>query len=97
MATNQGQQIPHEALPDNDDLEVDNDSTYGSVVGSDTTSLKSNIIRGYVENGRRYQTVREGKEQVHTTILVRREGSRNSDTNFSRSILYLLTTNNLRG
>lgn len=72
METNQGQQIPHEALPENDDLEVDNDSTYGSVVSSDTMSLNSNIIRGYVENGRRYQTVREGKGQVHTNHTCRK-------------------------
>lgn len=60
MANIQGQQIPSEALPQNGELEADNDSTYGSGGGaSETTSLSSSVVRGYVENGRRYQTVRE--------------------------------------
>ena len=43
-------------------LEIDDsDSTYGDSIYSDTTSLSSSIIRGIVENGRRYQTLREGK------------------------------------
>lgn len=77
MSTNQGQQIPTEPLPQNDEIDADNDSTYESIIdGSDTTSLNSSVVRGYVEHGRRYQTVREGKGQVHTPILVgRRAGT----------------------
>lgn len=64
MTTNQGQQIPTELLPQNDEIDADNDSTDGSIVdGSDTTSLNSSVVRGYVEHGRRYQAVREGKGQ----------------------------------
>ena len=59
MATDQATQIPAQPLPQNDELEVDNDSTYGSVDGSDTTTLNSSVVKGYIENGRRYQTLRE--------------------------------------
>lgn len=62
MAANQSTQIPTQPLPQNDELEVDNDSTYGSIDGSDTTTLNSSVVKGYVENGRRYQTVREVEE-----------------------------------
>lgn len=56
--------FPNQPLPEDGELEPDQDSTYGSVGdGSETTSLHSSIVRGYIENGRRYQTVREGKEQ----------------------------------
>lgn len=56
--------IPTEPLPQDDELEADNDSTYDSDdAGSETGSLNSSLIRGYIENGRRYQTLREGKGQ----------------------------------
>lgn len=38
----------------------DNDSALGTEK-SETTSIASSIYAGYVENGRRYQTVREGE------------------------------------
>ena len=38
----------------------DGDSAFGTD-NSDTTSVTSSIYAGYVENGRRYQTVREGE------------------------------------
>ena len=37
------------------------ESGYGSV-NSDTTSISSSIYAGYIENGRRYQSTREGGE-----------------------------------
>ena len=56
--------IPQGPLPEDGELEADDDSAYESVTGgSGTTSLKSSVIRGYVENGRSYQTVREGPGQ----------------------------------
>ena len=62
----QAQAIPQEPLREDGELEADDDSTYESVTGgSETTSLKSSVIRGYVENGRRYQTVREGPGQYY--------------------------------
>ena len=44
-------------------VEVDDDldSAYGESLYSDTTSLTSSIARGIVQNGRRYQTMREGE------------------------------------
>ena len=38
----------------------DAESAFGTDT-SDTTSLASSIYKGYVENGRRYQTTREGE------------------------------------
>ena len=38
----------------------DGDSAFGTD-NSDTTSITSSIYKGYLENGRRYQTVREGE------------------------------------
>ena len=56
--------IPNQPLPDDGELEADQDSALGSVSGrSETTSLTSSVVKGYVENGRRYQTVREGRGQ----------------------------------
>lgn len=51
-----------EPLPDNYDVVADDasDSAYGSEHVSDTTSISSSMYAGYVENGRRYQTMREG-------------------------------------
>ena len=64
MATNQGHPVPSAPLPEDGELEADNDSTYESVTGaSDTTTLNSSVIRGYVEHGRKYQTLREGAGQ----------------------------------
>lgn len=67
LATQQqapAQPIPTEPLPQHDELEADHDSSYESVNGvSDTSTLGSSVVRSYIENGRRYQTLREGKEQ----------------------------------
>ena len=38
----------------------DGDSAFGTD-SSDTTSISSSIYAGYMENGRKYQTVREGE------------------------------------
>lgn len=54
--------IPTELLPADGTVEIDDtsDNTDGESVYSDTTSISSSIRRGVVENGRRYQTLREG-------------------------------------
>ena len=66
MAANQSHPIHSEPLPEGNELEADNDSTYQSVSGeSETATLKSDVIRGYVEHGRRYQTLREGRGQYY--------------------------------
>lgn len=57
------QPIPTEPLPQDDELQADNDSTYEFISGESTSSLNSSVVRGYIENGRRYQTVREGQGQ----------------------------------
>lgn len=58
------QPITTEPLPQNDELEADNESSCDfDDEASETSSLKSSVIRGYIENGRRYQTLREGKGQ----------------------------------
>lgn len=44
-----------ESLPDN--VEAHIDSTFGSEVDSDTTSVTSAIFKGYISNGRRYQSL----------------------------------------
>lgn len=49
-------QDAHPALEAQDDA----DSTLGTEY-SDTTSITSSIYKGYIENGRRYQVVREGE------------------------------------
>jgi len=41
--------------------EDDGDSALGDDWQSETTSLASSIVRGYTENGRRYQTTKEGQ------------------------------------
>lgn len=52
--------VPNQPLPEDGELEADHDSDFGSANGdSETTSLNSSVVRGYIENGRRYQTVRE--------------------------------------
>ncbi|KFY28414.1 hypothetical protein V493_02946 [Pseudogymnoascus sp. VKM F-4281 (FW-2241)] len=54
-------EIPQEPLPEDGLVEIDDwDSTYGGDdTFSETTSIASSMYRGYIENGRRYQTVRE--------------------------------------
>lgn len=42
-------------------LQDDTDSAFGTYASSGTTSIASSIYAGYVENGRRYQNVREGQ------------------------------------
>lgn len=60
------QPMPTDSLPQDDELEADNESSYDSDDGaSETSSLKSSIIRGYIEHGRRYQTLREGQGQYY--------------------------------
>ncbi|OBT85948.1 hypothetical protein VE02_04763 [Pseudogymnoascus sp. 03VT05] len=56
-------EIPQEPLPEDGLVEIDDwDSTYGGDDSlSETTSIASSMYRGYIENGRRYQTVREDK------------------------------------
>ncbi|KFZ25220.1 hypothetical protein V502_00303 [Pseudogymnoascus sp. VKM F-4520 (FW-2644)] len=54
-------EIPQEPLPEDGLVEIDDwDSSYGGDDSlSETTSIASSMYRGYIENGRRYQTVRE--------------------------------------
>ncbi|KFY05779.1 hypothetical protein V491_09025, partial [Pseudogymnoascus sp. VKM F-3775] len=54
-------EIPQEPLPEDGLVEIDDwDSSYGGDDSlSETTSVASSMYRGYIENGRRYQTVRE--------------------------------------
>ncbi|OBT98479.1 hypothetical protein VE01_03534 [Pseudogymnoascus verrucosus] len=56
-------EIPQEPLPEDGLVEIDDeDSAYGGDDSqSETTSIASSMYRGYIENGRRYQTVREDK------------------------------------
>lgn len=42
-------------------VDNDTDSAHGSSFYLNTTSTTSSIVRGVVENGRRYQTLREGE------------------------------------
>ncbi|KAL5353101.1 hypothetical protein ACLOAV_001131 [Pseudogymnoascus australis] len=55
-------EIPQEPLPEDGLVEIDDlDSSYGGDdTLSETTSIASSMYRGYIENGRRYQTVKEG-------------------------------------
>lgn len=49
-----------EPLPlDGEDLEADTDSAYGDSQASGSTSLRSSIVKGLIEHGRRYQVMRE--------------------------------------
>lgn len=67
MAAFQPHQIPTEPVPQDDELEADHDSAYDtSDIHSETTSLNSRVVRGYIENGRRYQTVREVSSEGST-------------------------------
>ncbi|KFY84758.1 hypothetical protein V500_09021 [Pseudogymnoascus sp. VKM F-4518 (FW-2643)] len=54
-------EIPQEPLPEDGLVEIDDwDSSYGGDDSlSETTSIASSMYRGYIENGRRYQTIRE--------------------------------------
>ena len=53
------------ALADEDFVEADDgfdsDSAYGGTDRSDTDSITSSIYAGFLENGRKYQTLREGE------------------------------------
>lgn len=57
-----------EPLPeDGEDLEADSDdadSSYGESVQSGSTSLRSSIIQGIVEHGRRYQSTRDNSINI---------------------------------
>lgn len=61
-STNPGPLASTEAVIDTETLEAgdDSDSAYGGEsVTSDTSSLASSIIRGHMENGRRYSSIRQ--------------------------------------
>ncbi|PKS05132.1 hypothetical protein jhhlp_008499 [Lomentospora prolificans] len=51
-----------------EDLE-DGDSTYGADGGSDTTSLKSSILKYRMENGRTYHAYKDGYVQHNIFLL----------------------------
>ena len=53
--------VPTEPLPEDNEIEADDDadSANGGSVASETTSIHSALYRGYVENGRRYQSLSE--------------------------------------
>lgn len=46
-----------ESLPNNVEAEGDSGSAFGSDVVSDITSVTSTIFKGYISNGRRYQSL----------------------------------------
>ena len=78
------------------DDDLASDSGFGTDT-SDTTSITSSMFEGYLENGRRYQTKREGEywgpsDEKQVCILLTQTRIANEVLCSSRVIVALLTS-----